>query len=72
VNGVGYVVAAFSAKIFASLIVTTSAGKDYTNGWIFLAGCIVLGIVASWFIQTGPQKSTNSEAMPASEPAAIQ
>jgi len=32
----------------------------------------VLGIVASWFIQTGPQKSTNSEAMPASEPAAIQ
>ncbi|MXN77773.1 MFS transporter [Burkholderia sp. 4701] len=51
VNGVGYVVAAFSAKIFAGLIVTTSAGKDYSNGWIFLAGCVVVGILASWFIR---------------------
>ncbi|KVX52257.1 MFS transporter [Burkholderia cepacia] len=51
VNGVGYVVAAFSAKIFASLIVTTSAGKDYSNGWIFLAGCVLVGILASWFIR---------------------
>lgn len=72
VNGVGYVVAAFSAKIFASLIVTTSSGKDYTQGWIFLAGCIVLGIVASWFIHTEPRSDTDNEAGSATEPAAIQ
>jgi sugar phosphate permease len=72
VNGVGYVVAAFSAKIFAALIVTTSSGKDYTLGWIFLACCIVVGIIASWFIQTAPQSGTNSEAASVTEPAAIQ
>ena len=72
VNGVGYVVAAFSSKIFASLIVTTSGGKDYTQGWIFLACCIVLGIVASWFIQTEPRSAANNKAASASESVAVQ
>lgn len=72
VNGVGYVVAAFSAKIFASLIVTTSAGKDYSNGWIFLAGCILVGIAASWFIRITPQQDANASTLTADESAAIQ
>ncbi|WP_126282875.1 MFS transporter [Burkholderia stagnalis] len=62
VNGVGYVVAAFSAKIFASLIVTTSAGKDYSNGWIFLAGCVLVGILASWFIRVERAGATPASA----------
>jgi sugar phosphate permease len=72
VNGVGYVVAAFSAKIFASLIVVTSTGKDYSNGWTFLAGCILLGIAASWFIRTGPESGLSRQVSPANESTAIQ
>jgi sugar phosphate permease len=55
VNGVGYVVAAFSAKIFSMLIVASPSGKDYSNGWIFLALCVLAGIVASWFIRGDSQ-----------------
>ncbi|MGZ2747501.1 MFS transporter [Burkholderia stagnalis] len=66
VNGVGYVVAAFSAKIFAGLIVTTPAGKDYSNGWIFLAGCVLVGILASWFIRV--DRPDTAQAL-SSEPA---
>jgi len=67
VNGVGYVVAAFSSKIFASLIVTGAGGRDYTQGWIFLAACILLGIAASWFIQVKPQGSASGEAISTKE-----
>ena len=52
VNGVGYMVAAFSSKIFAALVVVNAMGKDYTMGWVFIAGCVMCGIVAALFIKT--------------------
>lgn len=51
VNGAGYTVAAFSAKIFASLVVVTAAGKDYANGWLFIGACVLVGVVAASFIR---------------------
>ena len=55
VNGAGYTVAAFSAKIFAALVVVEQGHKVYTNGWYFISACVVLGIVAAYFIRTGPR-----------------
>ena len=55
VNGAGYTVAAFSAKIFAALVVVEQGHKVYTNGWYFISACVVLGIVAASFIRTGPR-----------------
>jgi|SRR6185369_1713432 len=55
VNGAGYTVAAFSAKIFAALVVVHNGAKDYSNGWYFIATCVMLGIVAASFIRTGPR-----------------
>jgi len=53
VNGAGYFVAAFSAKIFAAFVVVDASGhKTYTNGWFFIAFCVVAGIVAASFIRT--------------------
>lgn len=72
VNGVGYIVAAFSAKIFAGLIVVTSAGKDYSQGWIFLTACILVGIAASWFIRVEPSQGASTEAANSGDPVAIQ
>lgn len=54
VNGVGYTVAAFSAKIFAALVVVNEAGKDYSMGWVFIGACVMVGVLAASFIQTGP------------------
>lgn len=48
VNGVGYTFAAFSAKIFAALVVVDGAGvKDYSYGWYFIAFCVLMGILAA-------------------------
>jgi sugar phosphate permease len=59
VNGAGYFVAAFSAKIFAALVVVDTSGhKIYTNGWYFIAFCVVAGIVAASFIRTTRQPQT--------------
>jgi len=52
VNGAGYMVAAFSSKIFAALVVVTAVGKDYTMGWVFIAGCVICGIFAASLIKT--------------------
>ncbi len=53
VNGVGYFVAAFAAKIFGMLVVVQAGGgKDYTLGWVFIAACVVIGIVGALFIKT--------------------
>jgi MFS family permease len=52
VNGVGYTVAAFSAKIFAALVIVQDGQKIYTNGWYFISACVVIGIVAASFIRT--------------------
>jgi sugar phosphate permease len=53
VNGVGYFVAAFAAKIFGMLVVVQASGvKDYKMGWIFIAFCTLGGIVAASFIKT--------------------
>jgi sugar phosphate permease len=61
VNGAGYTVAAFSAKIFAALVVVQQGHKVYTSGWYFISACVVLGIVAACFIRTGGR----AEASPA-------
>ncbi|MGH1572794.1 MFS transporter [Methylobacterium sp. P31] len=67
VNGAGYTVAAFSAKIFASLVVVTAAGKDYSNGWLFIGACVLVGVVAASFIRT----RENEVSQPAVNPAAV-
>ncbi|WP_040207302.1 MFS transporter [Neobacillus jeddahensis] len=63
VNGVGYFVAAFSAKIFGSLVVVQNGVKDYSMGWIFITGCTVVGIIASIFIKTSKQTEERSQAV---------
>jgi sugar phosphate permease len=52
VNGVGYFCAAFSAKIFAALVVVQNGHKIYSRGWFFLSACVVIGVVAATFIRT--------------------
>jgi sugar phosphate permease len=52
VNGVGYFSAAFSAKIFAALVVVQNGQKNYSSGWYFLSSCVVIGVVAAAFIRT--------------------
>ncbi|MFT3663498.1 MFS transporter [Piscinibacter sp.] len=63
-NGVGYTCAAFTAKIFAALIVVQNGAKVYTNGWYFIAACVVVGIVAAWFIR--PEKRVRDGSASAS------
>lgn len=58
VNGVAYTIAAFSSKIFASLVVVSGGVRDYSAGWLFIACCVLIGIVAAWFIQPGAAPST--------------
>jgi len=59
VNCCGYGGAAFATKIFSALVIVKATGKDYTPGWIFIAICAVIGIVAASFIKTSahPQSS---------------
>jgi sugar phosphate permease len=52
VNGCGYVVAAFAAKLFSAMVIVRDEGKDYTLGWIFIAACAVMGVAAACFIRT--------------------
>jgi sugar phosphate permease len=52
VNGVGYTAAAFSAKIFAGLVLIDAGTKDYTHGWWFISGCVAVGLLAASFIRT--------------------
>ena len=52
VNASSYMVTGFSAKIFSSLVVETDAGKDFTQGWYFIAFCVAIGVVAASFIHT--------------------
>ncbi|MGA7576881.1 MAG: MFS transporter [Desulfobaccales bacterium] len=62
VNGVGYFVAAFAAKIFGMLVVVHTGGaKTYTGAWVFIALCVVVGIIGALFIKT----SHPAEAAPA-------
>lgn len=61
VNGVGYTVAAFSAKIFAVLVVVNGGVKDYSNGWYFIAFCVVIGVIAAGFIRTDKQESAHAK-----------
>jgi sugar phosphate permease len=57
VNGIGYFVAAFAAKIFGMLVVAHGGHKDYKMGWIFIAICAVAGIFAALFIETTPERA---------------
>ncbi len=52
VNGVGYFSAAFTAKIFAALVIVQNGQKNYSLGWYFLCSCVVIGVVAAAFIRT--------------------
>ncbi|MGA2616047.1 MAG: MFS transporter [Thermoguttaceae bacterium] len=52
VNGCGYVAAAFAAKGFSTMVIVQDGGKDYTIGWIFIAACAVIGVIAACFIRT--------------------
>jgi sugar phosphate permease len=70
VNGAGYTVAAFSAKIFAALVVVEQGHKVYTNGWYFISACVVLGIVAAYFIRTGPRSRRELRAASAAKVSA--
>ncbi len=62
VNGAGYFVAAFAAKIFGMLVVVHASGaKTYTAAWVFIALCVVIGIIGALFIKT----SAPAKAAPA-------
>jgi sugar phosphate permease len=52
VNCCGYVAAAFATKIFSALVMVKDGVKDYTLGWVFIAACAVVGVVAACFIRT--------------------
>jgi MFS family permease len=52
VNCCGYVAAAFATKIFSALVIVKNGTKDYTPGWIFIALCAVIGMVAACFVRT--------------------
>ncbi len=63
VNGVGYFVAAFAAKIFGMLVVTQASGaKTYTAAWVFIALCVVIGIIGASFIKTSHPEVAPAEA----------
>lgn len=51
VNACGYAAAAFASKLFSLLVVAGEGGKDYTRGWILIAACALMGIVAACFIR---------------------
>jgi membrane protease YdiL (CAAX protease family) len=62
VNGAGYTAAAFSAKIFAALVVINGSSKDYTHGWWFISACVLGGLFAASFIRTGrPDRSGTTD-----------
>ena len=63
VNCCGYVAAAFATKIFSALVIEKNGTKDYTPGWIFIALCAIIGMVAACFIRT------STEAPPARQTA---
>jgi hypothetical protein len=55
VNCCGYVAAAFATKIFSALVIEKNGAKDCTPGWIFIALCAIIGMVAACFIRTPAQ-----------------
>jgi sugar phosphate permease len=55
VNCCGYVAAAFATKIFSALVIVKDDTKDYTPGWIFIASCAIIGMVAACLIRTPAQ-----------------
>ncbi len=52
VNCCGYVAAALATKVFSALVIVTEGGNNYTPGWIFMAACAIVGVMAAWFIRT--------------------
>jgi sugar phosphate permease len=55
VNCCGYVAAAFATKLFSALVIVKNGTKDYTPGWMFIALCAVVGMLAACFIKTSAQ-----------------
>jgi len=62
VNGVGYFSAAFSAKIFAALVVVQNGQKIYSGGWYFLSACVAIGVIAATFIRTPASRGQTASA----------
>jgi len=65
VNGASFLVTAFTAKIFASLVTESPAGRDYSHGWIFVGLCVVVGAVAAGFIRTRHERVAATAVAPA-------
>lgn len=63
VNGCGYFVAAFGAKIFAALVVVNNGVKDYSMGWVFIAICGIVGIIASLLIKTNTSVANGADSV---------
>jgi sugar phosphate permease len=52
INGIGYFIAAVAVKIFGTLVAVQADGtKDYSSGWVFLALCVLIGIIAVLFLR---------------------
>ena len=60
VNCFSFVVTAFTAKIFATLVVAGPAGKDYSRGWVFVGFCVIGGLIAASLIR--PQRGADAPA----------
>ena len=65
VNGASYMVTGFSSKIFASLVIDTPEGKDFSWGWLFIALVVFLGFVGASFIRTPANEVGDMEPEPA-------
>lgn len=52
VNGASYMITGFSAKIFSSLVIDTPEGKDFSDGWLFIALVVIMGSIGAHFIRT--------------------
>ncbi len=69
VNCCGYVAAALATKVFSALVIETEGAKNYTPGWIFIAACAIVGMVAAGFIRTPAQTQLDGKAENHQSPA---
>ena len=70
VNCCGYAAAAFATKIFSALVIVKDGTKDYTPGWMFIASCAIVGVVAACSIKTSEGNDRTVRTITASSPCA--
>lgn len=51
ITGIAYFGAAFAPLIMSRLIAKTATGVSYTNAWLFLSMCAVVGLIASVMVK---------------------